>query len=94
LAGFLGVGKTSCLKHFLENKKGLKLGVVVNDVASINIDSKLLMGDTEGASILELQNGCVCCSIADELFTSVQRICSNRELDAVVVECEFNLCYT
>eukprot|EP00581_Thalassiosira_minuscula_P033466 CAMPEP_0183767126 /NCGR_PEP_ID=MMETSP0739-20130205/12002_1 /TAXON_ID=385413 /ORGANISM="Thalassiosira miniscula, Strain CCMP1093" /LENGTH=661 /DNA_ID=CAMNT_0026006001 /DNA_START=48 /DNA_END=2033 /DNA_ORIENTATION=+ len=99
LAGFLGSGKTSTLKHLLENNSNIKIGTIVNDVASVNIDAKLIAnsdarrdnqesidGDAEG--VVELQNGCACCSLADELFTSVVRLTKGgkRELDAIVVE--------
>jgi len=111
LAGFLGSGKTTALKNLLENRQGVKVGVIVNDVAAVNIDAKLIanpgndgapsnIDDTEsgegegtGASIetdyggtVELQNGCACCSLADELLTSVQSVMDGRDLDAVVVE--------
>ena len=89
LSGFLGTGKTTTLKHLLENTQGIKIGVVVNDVASVNIDAKLVASQSNG-DMIELQNGCACCSIADELFTSVEKLCKNRNLDAVVVECK---CY-
>ena len=85
LAGFLGAGKTSTLKHLLENKEGVRIGVIVNDVASVNIDNKLIasFGET-----VELQNGCACCSLAGELIDSVQQVTENgtRDLDAIVIE--------
>lgn len=84
LSGFLGTGKTTALKHLLENKENLKIGVIVNDVASVNIDAKLVSGQT--ADMVELQNGCACCSLADELFSSVDKLLQGRELDAIVVE--------
>ena len=86
LSGFLGTGKTTTLQHLLENNQGVKVGVIVNDVASVNIDAKLVSGSQNG--VVELQNGCACCSLADELLTSVETILDdgNRELDAVIVE--------
>jgi G3E family GTPase len=85
LSGFLGTGKTTALKYLLENTVGTKIGVIVNDVASVNIDAKLITGlSVDG--MVELQNGCACCSLADELFFSVDKIISNRDLDAIVVE--------
>lgn len=84
LSGFLGTGKTTALKYLLENKENLKIGVIVNDVASVNIDAKLVSGQT--ADMVELQNGCACCSLADELFSSVDKLLQGRELDAIVVE--------
>jgi G3E family GTPase len=106
LAGFLGSGKTTTLQKLLENNDGLKIGIIVNDVAKINIDNKLLAKPTnsvdysleQGASsapdTIELQNGCACCSLADELLTSVEKILSEdtndktsrRDLDLIVVE--------
>ena len=114
LAGFLGAGKTSTLKHLLENNVNVRIGTIVNDVASVNIDAKLVsnvigninnnnnIGDgsgnsaeadpnnyyTNGGMIVELQNGCACCSLADELLTSVSKLTDSgqRNLDAIVVE--------
>ena len=94
LSGFLGSGKTTLLREMLQNKGGLKVGVVVNDMAAINIDAKLVKSDTsdqagrkEGqrdsvlggglldtSDVLELQNGCACCSASDELLTSVLKL--------------------
>jgi len=93
LSGFLGTGKTTTLQYLLENKDNLRIGVIVNDVASINIDRKLLAKkkDNNEDGIIELQNGCVCCSLNDELVTSVERLVEERQednnkLDAIVVE--------
>lgn len=87
LSGFLGSGKTSTLKHMLENTEGVKVGVIVNDVASVNIDAKLISG-TSKDGIVELQNGCACCSLADELLTAVESLLKQKDgnLDALVVE--------
>jgi hypothetical protein len=92
LAGFLGTGKTTTLQHLLQHPPpGVKIGVVVNDVASVNIDAKLLgSGDSAAGGVIELQNGCACCSIADELFVSIEQLVQDRELDAIVVECKLN----
>ena len=85
LSGFLGAGKTTTLQHLLENVQGTKIGVIVNDVASINIDAKLVAGKKEG--IVELQNGCACCSLSNELLSSVDQLLSGkRNFDALVVE--------
>jgi hypothetical protein len=93
LAGFLGTGKTTTLQHLLQHPPpGVKIGVVVNDVASVNIDAKLLGsgGNSAAGGVIELQNGCACCSIADELFVSIEQLVQDRELDAIVVECKLN----
>lgn len=85
LSGFLGSGKTTTLKHLLENTEGVKIGLIVNDVASVNIDAKLVAATNQG--IIELQNGCACCSLADELLTSVETLLEKKKgLDALVVE--------
>ena len=95
LSGFLGSGKTCTLQHLLETTEDVRIGVIVNDVASVNIDSKLISGKTNDG-ILELQNGCACCSLADELLTSVDTLLSTKKshghssgegnFDALVVE--------
>jgi len=75
ISGFLGTGKTTLLKHLLENQDGVRIGVVVNDVAAVNIDSQLVRRYEKGlVEVAELQNGCVCCSSADDLFSAVQNI--------------------
>lgn len=74
LGGFLGAGKTTLLKRILENRTDVRVGVVVNDVASVNIDAQLVSSQAvsrEGVEMTELQNGCVCCSLAEDLFDSV-----------------------
>jgi hypothetical protein len=84
LSGFLGAGKTCALKNLLENKEDLKIGVIVNDVAAINIDAKLVAGQT--GDFVELQNGCVCCSLSNELIFAVEKLITGRELDSIVIE--------
>ena len=82
LSGFLGTGKTTLLKHVLENKEGMRIGVVINDVAAVNIDSKLVKGERgEGGAdaTVELQNGCACCSISEELFESIGKLLALAE---------------
>lgn len=110
LSGFLGTGKTTLLKHILGNNEGLKIAVVVNDVASVNIDSKLVRGQSTAipndaslggevvpmetpAGIVELQNGCACCSLSGELLTSVSELITLSDLrqdadrfDHIVIE--------
>lgn len=90
LSGFLGTGKTTLLKHLLENQDGVRIGVVVNDVAAVNIDSQLVKRYEKGlVEVAELQNGCVCCSSADDLFSAVQNIvmrCKDYAFEHIVVE--------
>jgi G3E family GTPase len=81
LSGFLGAGKTTLLRVALENKQGLKIAVVVNDVAKVNIDSKLVRERTQRsnsnpdmADCIELQNGCACCNASDELLQGISQL--------------------
>lgn len=85
LSGFLGTGKTTLLQTMLQNKQGLRIGVVVNDVASVNIDSKLVAQGNAGSlqaadGMVELQNGCACCSLSDELLGSVANLVTLSDL--------------
>jgi len=77
LSGFLGTGKTTLLRHWLENAEG-RIGIVVNDVATVNIDSKLVQQrkyDSDGQiDAIQLQNGCACCSLGDELMMSIYEL--------------------
>jgi len=93
LSGFLGTGKTSTLQHLLENKEQLRIGVIVNDVAAVNIDRKLIAASSfnnndnnDGSMLVELQNGCACCALQDELLFSVEKLITGRTLDAIVIE--------
>ena len=87
LTGFLGAGKTTLLKHALENKAHLRVATVVNDLASVNIDAKLVRGAEAADGVVELQNGCACCSVADELLASLGDLASRGDgFDHIVVE--------
>jgi len=98
LSGFLGAGKTTLLKHLLENKAGLLIGVIVNDVAEINIDKSLVSAKASGeggyskqADMIELQNGCACCSLGEEFLQSIGQMMRNAadrgiRWDHIVVE--------
>jgi len=80
LAGFLGSGKTTLLQNLLENNEGLRIGVIVNDVASVNIDSKLVSNENKAAGMVELQNGCACCSRSEELLQSVSELVTMSDM--------------
>jgi G3E family GTPase len=71
---FFSAGKSTLLKHILENKEGLKIACIVNDVASINIDAKLAREVDDSSDTVELQNGCACCSASEELFVSIENL--------------------
>eukprot|EP00929_Paragymnodinium_shiwhaense_P102336 TRINITY_DN65555_c0_g1_i2.p1 TRINITY_DN65555_c0_g1~~TRINITY_DN65555_c0_g1_i2.p1 ORF type:complete len:559 (-),score=85.81 TRINITY_DN65555_c0_g1_i2:105-1733(-) len=96
LSGFLGAGKTTLLQHLLRGDHGLKLGVIVNDLAAVNVDAALLQEDIEqaGAQSIELSNGCVCCTASGSLRQGVvdlvNEVCGadggGRRFDAIIVE--------
>ena len=90
LSGFLGAGKTTCLSHLLSNVEGLRIGVVVNDVAKLNIDaaliSKTAASSESDSEVIRLENGCACCSLSGELNTALRTLSDSGEYDHIVVE--------
>ena len=85
LTGFLGAGKTTLLNHILSNQDGLKTAVLVNEFGEIGIDNDLVVSTS--ADMVELSNGCICCTINGELMDAVERILQRPEpLDYLVVE--------
>ena len=85
LTGFLGAGKTTLLNHILSNQNGVKTAVLVNEFGEIGIDNDLIVAT--GEDMLELSNGCICCSINGELLEAVYRILDRPEpVDYLVVE--------
>jgi G3E family GTPase len=89
LSGFLGSGKTTLMKHILESKDhNLKVAVIVNDMAELNIDVALIRGSVVQAEreIISLQNGCICCTLRGDLVREISRIRASREFDYVLVE--------
>ncbi len=85
LTGFLGAGKTTLLNRILNGDHGLKVGVLVNDFGSVNIDAELIEGVEENT--IALSNGCVCCEVRDDLVTSLEDLLSgNREVEYVLIE--------
>ncbi|KGG12902.1 MULTISPECIES: CobW family GTP-binding protein [Prochlorococcus] len=85
LTGFLGAGKTTLLNHILSNQKGLKTAVLVNEFGEIGIDNDLII--KTGEDMIELSNGCICCSINGELLKAVEKILSKRDsVDYLIVE--------
>jgi len=85
LTGFLGAGKTTLLNHILSNQQGVKTAVLVNEFGEIGIDNDLIIAT--GEDMVELSNGCICCSINDELLDAVYRILDRPDpVDYLVVE--------
>ncbi|MED0864336.1 GTP-binding protein [Bacillus safensis] len=90
LSGFLGAGKTTILNHVLQNRKGLKVAVIVNDMSEINIDAELVKQGGElsrsDEKLVELSNGCICCTLREDLLIEVERLCKTGNIDYIVIE--------
>ncbi len=87
LSGFLGAGKTTLLRHLLSQAEGRRWAAVVNDVAALNIDAQIVAETSSGAArTVALGNGCVCCSIRDELAETLAELCATGSFDHVLVE--------
>ncbi len=85
LSGFLGAGKTTLLRHLLAQAEGRPWAAVVNDVAAINIDAQLV-AQAGARRVIELGNGCVCCTVRDELAETLAELCATGTYDHVLVE--------
>jgi G3E family GTPase len=85
ISGFLGSGKTTLVNHILANRHGLKVAVIVNEIGDIGIDSELIIGI--GKDMVELSNGCICCSLNNDLVDAIFRVLHrDKTVDYLVVE--------
>lgn len=90
LTGYLGSGKTTLLNHILNNRQGIRFAVIVNDIGEVNIDADLIArgGVVSGQddSLVALQNGCICCSLAMDLVDQIEGILAQERFDYIVIE--------
>ncbi|MEO1484069.1 MAG: GTP-binding protein, partial [Myxococcota bacterium] len=91
LSGFLGAGKTTLLNHVLSNREGKKVAVIVNDMSEINIDAELVRDGGANLSrtdetLVEMTNGCICCTLRDDLLNEVRRLSTDGRFDYLLIE--------
>jgi G3E family GTPase len=86
VTGFLGSGKTTLLNYILSNKEQLRVGVLMNELGVIDIDSRLLVSTDSCKDTMQLSNGCVCCTLNTELQEAVQHMVTNFNIDYLVIE--------
>ena len=91
ISGFLGSGKTTLMNHVLNNRQGLRVAVIVNDISEVNIDADLIRNGGADLSrtnetLVEMANGCICCTLRDDLLKEVSRLAHDGRFDYLPIE--------
>ena len=90
LSGFLGAGKTTLLNHILHNKEGLKVAVIVNDMSEVNVDANMVKSENTLSrteeKLVEMSNGCICCTLREDLMIEVERLALENRFDYLLIE--------
>lgn len=90
LSGFLGAGKTTLLNHILHKKHGMKVAVIVNDMSEVNVDAQLVKNENTlsrtDEKLVEMSNGCICCTLREDLLIEVEQLAKEERFDYLVIE--------
>ena len=91
LTGYLGAGKTTLMNHILNNREGYKVAVIVNDIGEVNIDAKLIaeggfIEEEDKGNVVPLSNGCICCTLKEDLMNQIVDILKQRKFDYILIE--------
>jgi G3E family GTPase len=84
LTGFLGAGKTTLVNHILRDQSEYKFGLIINEIGEIGIDGQLVQAETE--DVVEMSNGCICCTIRKDLVKGIQKLLKKENLDYILIE--------